>query len=383
MASSVVFIVLLLCCAIVGTQTIGRTTVDVTSLSHPVAVGGILAISCEIRNIQEGNTVNFFREFNGITEQISGGKTYYPSALSERVFISRRASSDGSTIFFMTVVDITPDDKGKYVCTVYSLKNGKLVETATNSLNIEIFSYPGNRYPKCKSIPNIVRVNEGRQLRFICTSEMKNPPVDLQWSTNNNNIYTAIDDNNGDTISSEITLTAKRSHNGASFVCTMTSSGFPERQRSCYVGPVSVVYDANGIRIANNNKLGDVTNVDRDLDLSKACEVSCPSDDTNTVLYLAAGTMGATILMFTFFITTIIFCCKYCKISGEVKAVQRSVPFADGSDPVYVSLQRRPESDRSSMYMSVEDPNNPGNNVLMPRELVEEFYRSLSFKRNK
>ena len=380
MASSVVLIILLLCYAIVGTQTIGRTTVEVTSLSHPVAVGGILAISCEIRNMQEEYTVSFFREFNGNTEQIATDQTYFPSLLRQRVYISKRASPDGNSIYFMTVVDITLDDKGKYVCTVNSLKNGKSVEIATNLLNIEIISFPHDGNPTCKSIPNRVRVNEGTQLRFICTSKKSNPLVRLQWSTNNDDIHTGTDNSNEETVFSEIMLTAKRSHNGATFVCTMTSSRFPERQRSCYVGPLSVVHENI---VSRDNRLDDVPSKDYDLSLSNGCDISCSSEDTNTVLYLAAGTMGATILMLTFLITTIILCCKYCKISGEVRAVQRSVPFDDGSEPVYVSLQRRPEHDRSSMYMSVEDPNNPGNKILMPREVVEEFYRSLSLKRKK
>ena len=384
MASSMVLIILLLCYAIVGTQTIGRTTVEVTSLAHPVPVGGILAISCEISNMQEEYTISFLREFNGNTEQIATDDTYYSSSLKPRVFISKRASSDGSTIYFMTVVDITPDDKGEYICTVYSLKNRRLVEMATNSISIEIFSYPGNGNPTCKIIPNILRVNEGTKLRFICTSEITNPLVHLQWNINDEDIYSSADNNDAETLFSEITIITKRSHDGATFVCAMTSSGFPERQRLCYIGPLSVLYDANEIKIAKNNRFGEITHADDyDSDLSKACQVSCPLDDSNSVIYLAAGTMGATILMLTFLITTTILCCKYCKISGEVRAVQRSVPYDDGSDPVYVSLQRHPEPDRSSMYMSVEDPNNPGNKVLMPREVIEEFYRSLSLKRKK
>ena len=113
------------------------------------------------------------------------------------------------------------------------------------------------------------------------------------------------------------------------------------------------------------------------------CNDHCPDEDTGIIVYLAAGTVGATILMLTFLITTIILCCRYCKISAEVRAVQRSVPYDDGSKPVYVSLQRRPEPDRSSMYMSDEDQNNPGNKIIMSREVIEEFYRSLSLKRKK
>ena len=384
MASFVAITILLLCYLIVGTQTIGKTTVEVTSLPYPVVVGGILAISCEIRNMQEEFTVSLYREFDGITEQISLGELYYPSALSQRVFISRRALSDGKTIYFLTVVDVSQDDQGEYICSVSTMKNRQIMGIATHSITIELFSFPQNVYPKCQSIPNIMRVNEETKVKFICSSGITNPVVELQWRiSNNEDSFTSIDNIYEDKLSSEITLIAKRSHSGATFVCTMTSSGFPERQKSCYVGPVTVVYDGNEKMIDKDSRLGDLQSTDHDSSLSKGCGVSCPSDDTNTFIYLAAGTMGAAILMFTFFTTTLILCCKYCKISGEVRAVQRSVPYDDGSEPVYVSLQRRPEPERSSMFMSVEDPNNPGNKVLMPRELVEEFYRSLSLKRKK
>ena len=292
----------------------------------------------------------------------------------------------------MTLVDVSNDDQGEYLCIISAVKNKQLVAISTNSITIEIFSFPSNMYPTCHSTPNINRVNEGTKLVFSCTSETTNPHVELQWSSNNADIPSVMDDiDNEDIISSQITVMIKRAHNGITFVCTMKSSEFPDRQRSCFVGPMAVVSGTNELdnmmitsrgRESSGTQIRDL-NQDSDHLSSKECDSLCVPEDTNTVLYLAAGTMGATILMFTFLATTIILCCKYCNISGEVRAVQRSVPVDDGSEPVYVSLQRRPEPDRSSMYMSVEDPNNPGNKVLMPRELVEEFYRSLSLKRKK
>ena len=380
MAMSVALVTLLLCHSIIGTQTIGRTTVEVTSLSHPAAVGGILAISCEIRNMQEEYTVSFYREFKDITEQISGGELYYPSALSQRVFISKGTSSTGNTIYLLTLVDVSYDDNGQYLCSISAMKNRQLVAITTNSITIEIFSFPSTAYPICKSIPNKIRVNDGVNLRLTCTAEKSNPVVELHWRTNNgHDVFTDLDEtDNLDTVSSEITVLANPLYNGATFECTMTSSGFSNRQRSCNIGPITVIKRTNereNVLVPGDNAQIDV--------YDSGCGIPCPPEDTDTIMYLAVGTMGATILMFTFLITTIILCCKYCKISSEVRSVQRSVPYDDGSEPVYVSLQRRPEPDRSSMFMSVEDPNNPGNKVLMPRELVEEFYRSLSLKRKK
>ena len=345
--------------------------------------------------MQAGYTVSFFREFNRNTDkisEISDDDTYYSSLLSQRIFISKRSVSGSSTVYFMTLVDVSIDDQGEYICSVFSMKNRRFVEIATNSLTIEILSFPHNLYPTCQGIPNMMRVNEETKLRFVCTSERTNPLVELQWSSNMEVISPDIyDTHNEEYISSEISVITKRSFSGATFVCKMTSSGFPERQRSCYVGPITVFSRPNkhgtvviGSRDReSSDKQSRDLNQGSDLLLSSGCDMSCLAEDTNVVLYLAVGTMGATILMLTFLTTTIILCCKYCKISGEARAVQRNIPCGEGSEPVYVSLQRRPEPDRGSMYMSVEDPHNPGNKVLMPREVVEEFYRSLSLKRKK
>ena len=93
-------------------------------------------------------------------------------------------------------------------------------------------------------------------------------------------------------------------------------------------------------------------------------------------------------------------CFKYQNVSSEVINSQRNITRSDGSEPVYVSVQGPLEPERSSLYsapkrgsvykepdtssttyMSVEDPNNPGNKVLMPKVVFEEFYNSLTLKR--
>ena len=139
MASPLVLMVLLLCNSIVWRKTLGATTIELTSLSHPVTIGGILSISCEIRNMQQDYTVNFFREINGNTEQISTDQTHLPSSLWQRVFVSKRTSSDGNTIYFMTLLDVLNDDRGEYICSVSSMQNRRLVELATNSITRDIF----------------------------------------------------------------------------------------------------------------------------------------------------------------------------------------------------------------------------------------------------
>ena len=271
---------------------------------------------------------------------------------------------------------------------MYSVHGG-LTELARDSIQLTVYSFPSKPHPECTSVPNRKSLNVGESLRLICSSEKSHPLVELKWSDSTSSGYFASHNiSSENNVACQVTITAERLHHGTMFICTMRSPGFPEKERSCSVGPIKITGNINqNEAVVPTRTVGSINHVKSDVVndaiLSETCNVECPEEDTNVIVCLAAGTMGATILMFTFLITTIILCCKYCKISGEVRAEQRSVPYDDGSEPVYVSLQRRPEPDRSSMYMSVEDPNNPGNKVLMPRELVEEFYRSLSLKRKK
>ena len=153
MATSVVLIILLYCQCIFCSNARDQTTVEITLPYRPIMVGGILAISCEINNMQAGYTVKIFREFNGDTEQISGEDTYYSSSLSQRVFISKRSLSGSSTVYFMTLVDVSHADQGEYICSVSSIKNRRLGESAADSITTEIISFPRRSYPVCQRLP--------------------------------------------------------------------------------------------------------------------------------------------------------------------------------------------------------------------------------------
>ena len=43
-----------------------------------------------------------------------------------------------------------------------------------------------------------------------------------------------------DLVSSQVTLISDVSFQGALFSCHLTSSAFPNRQRSCYIGPINI-----------------------------------------------------------------------------------------------------------------------------------------------
>ena len=236
----------------------------------------------------------------------------------------------------------------------------------------------------CSSSSNTHSVRGTGKLTLTCTSEKGFPVAELNWSCSKNDVHFEVyDSQSEDSVISEltVTVTVDAAHSGAVFVCKLTSPGFPDRVRSCTHGPLKYA-GVNSVVLSTEPSLNILqpNGKEEPVKVTK-CDVSCPSEDPYTILYWAVACIGTSILMFIFLTTTIFYCCKYQTISSEVITAQNSFTNCDGSEPVYVSLQRRQLPERNSMFMSVEDPNNPGNKVLMPREVFDEFYRSLSLKK--
>ncbi len=385
------------------------TRVRVTSVT-PAITGGILAIQCQVWNIRDTYKVNFFHDVNGKTEQLTFDNHYMSSSLGQRSYLAKRTFPDGSHVLFLTVVDVEHGDEGKYVCKVYSVTNAHFNHIAADSTYIRISSFPSKIYPSCQSTPDTASVTVGDRLLLKCISERTFPLVTLTWSSSSDSSISRLNRNTTTDyeVSFETSIVLQPSHNGAVFVCTMTIPRYPDRERSCIIGPLDIFHDSRG-RIAGINPGTGVVKSGRNKPvISENCNVSCPKNNEFTLLYWAVALVGMTILMLIFLTTTVIWCCKYRAMSNEVTppVERRGVTYTSGDvvDPVYVSLQRRsepdrnstystyvtrPEPDRSSTYssyssyMTVEDPSNPGNKVIMPKEVFDEFYRSLSLKKNR
>ena len=68
---SVYCIVILTTCIFISWSESADTRVEVTSPVHPTTVGGIVAIQCQVWNMQNAYTVNFFRVINGHSDQVT------------------------------------------------------------------------------------------------------------------------------------------------------------------------------------------------------------------------------------------------------------------------------------------------------------------------
>ena len=377
---------------------INATTVEVTVPVHPITVGGILPIQCQVWDMENNHKIKMFRVINDQTEELTTDIRYVSDVLGQRYFVTKRTMTGGVIVYFMTILDISTHDEGEYLCKVYSLSQGDYIKVAEGSVDVEIYFLPNCIYPQCQSTPAVTEnMQVDVQLKLTCISSKGSPAVNLRWIDNLNQEITSRNNHQSDTVTS---VSYERISHGSVFICELTSPGFPDLKRTCRIGPITVRKPIVTRKTEIMKPIVPTHATKQETIKSNNCNSECPKDNKYTILYLSVATVGASLLCVVFMTTTIIWCYKYHNISSEgVDTQRRNITSCDGSEPVYVSLQRRPEPerrslymepernaiyrepDRSTKYMSVEDPNNPGSKVLMPKEVFEEFYNSLSLKR--
>ncbi|XP_072030243.1 uncharacterized protein [Amphiura filiformis] len=362
--------------------------VSVSTSTDTVVVGGILAIRCQVYNLEQHLTVNLFHEWNTHVDQISNGHEILRSSERLHMFLATRTFSDTSVVYFVTIVGVTDNDGGDYVCKVMDFT--KYTYIAEDSISIDIYSHPAIMYPLCTSTPNEqVTLSENAVLQLKCTSEKGVPQVSMKWINAKSGIQISSRNTYEDfLIHSEANVQVDLSFDGALLYCEITSDSFPDWKRKCTVGPITIKTHFGDERDNIVNQQTAITNkgiqIPRDAEnprFIQNCE-KCPSNDIME-LYLTVATVGTGLLTIIFLATTILMCHKYHSISEQTRRQPARVLTSQQSvEPVYVSLQRRPQSTYSEReYMTLEDPNNPENKIILPKETFDDYCRTMSLKR--
>ncbi len=362
-----------------------ETIVEVTTPVNPVTLGGILAIRCKIWNMEKGHVVKLFRTSSSHTEEITSGDTYMGSSINQRVFLAiKRNLSDGSIVYFITIIKTTNADQGEYACKIFGISDFNYVNVAGDSIQVNVVSLPGVSYPVCTSVPKEpLRMIENSTLKLQCYSELAVPSVTLKWRRGYaHNYINALNLTDGTLLYSMANVTVDESLDGSTFYCDVTSKEFPDWIRTCQIGPVSVKpsQKGNSITATTQRSQFKVNMVQR---ASTNCECQL---NTRRKFNLTLATAAFSILSIIFLMITVFMCYKYRKVSG-IDGMDRHIDddleinYDENSEPVYVTLQRCSTGETS--YLALDDPNNPDNKVLLPKDVFEAYYNTLSLKRER
>ena len=355
------------------------TQVSISTPTGTVTIGGILAVQCQVWNTPANFAVNIFRVSNGETNQITNEEDILRSSERLNTYIAKRTFPGGSAVYFLTVVDVSSSDEGEYLCKVLDLS--KVSYVAEHLIDINIYSYPADKYPLCTSVPRQpITLHVHDTLKLKCTSENGVPSVQMKWINIKSSRDVYAQSSTKDNLQhAEASVSVDENLQGAVFTCELSSAGFPDWHRTCVVGPITVqsprLEGVNGLTTSTtiSKNAGTKTKDDIQNELLHSNCKECSTDDM-LQFYLTIAIVFTGFLAIVFLAATIILCYKYHNISTRVLTPQQSI------EPVYVSLQRR-SVNAEREYMTLEDPNNPDNKIILPKETFDDYCRTMTLKR--
>ncbi|XP_033640780.1 mucin-5AC-like [Asterias rubens] len=112
---------------------------------------------------------------------------------------------------------------------------------ATENLTLSVMYFPNESFPVCSPAGPIIILPESL-LRMRCSSEIANPEVSIDVTTDQTRALTWSSSSIDNTALLSLDLTVGVAENGLQFTCTITSpTYFQEMSRSCTIGPITVV----------------------------------------------------------------------------------------------------------------------------------------------
>ena len=306
--------------------------------NNQVQVGAVFAIHCQVWNLKEGQRVEIFQIADSRSYPLSVGLSVVQE-VDERVLLAIRHMSDGSVVYFLTVMDVSVHDEATYACKVIDTFP-ELVEVTSGTVNLRLMYFPSVTDPVCSALSaddSVVgdytassSVTEGDIVTFSCHSSPGNPDVSIAWLTQGSKPNFTQTKQDGRVYATMRMKIKANYHHGAIFVCQITSQAFPGLKQTCHIGPLNVIRDPNSppaleetlspfkpaeVLTSPSVKPHDVT--DKDLSV-KDCQNTCNLMNTNSpVIYWIITTLITSVLAMIFLIIGVTLMVKLCRFSSD------------------------------------------------------------------
>ena len=214
--------------------------VSVMGVINPVKQGGLLSVSCEVRDFNNDDQVTIFRQRKDGRTQVLSVNEDILSSVDDNVFLATRHMADGAVIYFLTITQVSTEDEGEYSCKVSTV----LELLAIGKVNVTVYHFPDEASPECHP-GNLPRLQVGSILTMNCTSVAGNPVVDMEWSQSDNVISSTPVMISDGKVFSEIRVRISKGHQNSIFICSITNPEFPSLKSTCHVGPVQVISNSD------------------------------------------------------------------------------------------------------------------------------------------
>ncbi len=375
-------LVAVICIYVIDSGCRAETKITVTAPVNPVDEGSILSIHCQIWNLRPDQEVGIYRNRSEQTriERLSLDTVVHTED-NNNVFLAERQMMDGSVVFFLSIMGASRRDEGEYLCIISTVAGVKGV-SVSDSVNIDFTYFPPDSDPMCT--PNEqLSVNDGVDVQFDCSSAMGNPTVNFEWKRADGPSSILKHDVKIREISgrvhSTLTLTPSEETSGAVFICTIRSSAFPSIERTCHVGPLTVLRNGTPYPVVNRNIQEmivtnkpttrpvrfDVTGKDTKKTTGLSCEEQCPiSVPGSPVHFWIISTIAAAVLTLIFLVLGVIIMVKYYRLTSLPKVEYMSA-LPPHSEEIYVEVDNKRRE--HCMYMSLEKSKKP---VLQPLNMA-------------
>ena len=356
---------------------------------NPVKQGEIFSVHCQVWHLRTGNSVEIYKQHQGrnirvaVNSQLLTGDGTLDNG--DAMFLAVRQLQDGSTVYFLSIIDVRLSDAGIYTCKVIDTSE-TLTEVSVDSVELRVMHLPHDDYPVCSGKTGAVTVLAGETVEFSCSAEVTYPLVDIKWSrTRFGAVPTPREEQTHEgVLQSTIRYTPWIDDNGLIFLCEIVSKAFPEYHKTCHVGPFTVKPNPNQPQkpdttappllpnMQNTPKIDSTNSFIYPSTKTRVCdETVCPPISTDIFFWILT-TIVAAIVCFLFLIVSIILYIRYARITSlsNNRPVGGTSPYGGGLPPrhahressareyIYTELEGRLEGGQrqEGKYMALEIP---------------------------
>ena len=340
---------------------------------NPIPEGGLLAFHCKISGLERSHDVAMTGP-RGL--RISYGDNILLDD-DNRFFLAVRQIADGSTVYFLSITDITKSDAGRYACKVLNM-TGTASQVAAQTVTAQVSFLPSDN-PTCAHSANTLNVFAGSMVTYNCSSEQGYPGVSLHWSRigGTGRVPEGSEYTDGGLVTSVLKWTPSVEDSGFMLTCTVRSKYFAET-KTCHVGPITVVKDPYDKTITDHKDTTVlITGATQTPDISVTrrkpskiiCKRYCVEQESSLFIWIISTVSAASLAFILFIIGLLLFIkLRYRTVEATALPPQHCI-----NEEIYAELEKRFEHE-DAVYMDLERSEKVYNayNQTLPRRTIQE-----------